>query len=72
MIQEQFVDTPAEAVTAARTLIWEVMGDRGYPVSDTNASVEALSVHHARSFEGYRRPRLSRSNRRPPSSSGEP
>jgi hypothetical protein len=30
------------------------MGDRGYPVSDTNASVEALSVHQARSFEGYR------------------
>jgi hypothetical protein len=53
VIQEQFVDTPAEAVTAARTLIWEVMGDRGYPVSDTNASVEALSVHHARSFQGY-------------------
>jgi hypothetical protein len=54
VIQEQFVDTPAEAVTAARTLIWEVMEDRGYPVSDPNASVEALSVHHARSFEGYR------------------
>jgi hypothetical protein len=54
MVQEQFVDTPGQAVTSARALIWNVMRDRGYPVSDPNASAEALSVHHARSFEGYR------------------
>ena len=29
---------PAEAVTAAGTLIWDVMRDRGYPVNDRNAS----------------------------------
>jgi hypothetical protein len=54
VIQERFVDTPGEAVTSARTLIWDVMRDSGYPVNDAQASAEALSVHHARSFEGYR------------------
>lgn len=55
VVQERFVDTPAEAVTAANTLIWAVMRDRGYPADDRNASIEALSVHHARSLEGYRK-----------------
>jgi hypothetical protein len=54
VIQEQFVDAPAEAVNTADTLIWAVMRDRGYPADDKKASTEALSVHHARSFEGYR------------------
>jgi len=54
VIQERFVDTPAEAVTAAHTLIWTVMRDLGYPADDRNASIEALSVYHARSLEGYR------------------
>src|ERR1700730_15109121 len=30
-VQERFVDTPAEAVAAAGTLIWDVMRDRGDP-----------------------------------------
>ncbi len=55
MVQERFVDAPAEAVAAADALIWNVMRDRGYPADDRNASMEALSVHHARSLEGYRR-----------------
>jgi hypothetical protein len=55
VIQEQFVDAPARAVTAASTLIWDVMRDRGYPADDRNASIEALSVHHARSLQGYRK-----------------
>jgi len=54
VIQENFVDAPAEAVSTARTLVWAVMRDRGYPASDENASMEALSVHHARSYEDYR------------------
>jgi hypothetical protein len=54
-VQEQFVDTPAEAVGAAETLVWSVMRDRGYPANDRNASMEALSVYHARPLEGYRR-----------------
>ena len=53
-VQEQFVDTPAEAVTAAEALIWDVMRDRGYPADDRNASMEALSVYHARPLDGYR------------------
>ena len=52
-IQERFVDTPAEAVAAAGMLIRDVMRDRGYPVDDRNASMDALSVYHARSLEGY-------------------
>jgi hypothetical protein len=54
VIQEQFVDAPARAVTAADALIWDVMRDRGYPADDRKASIEALSVYHARSLEGYR------------------
>jgi hypothetical protein len=53
-IQERFVDTPAEAVGAAHALIWNVMRDRGYPTDDRNASMDALSVYHGRSMEGYR------------------
>jgi hypothetical protein len=55
-IQERFVDTPAEAVSAADALIWDVMRDRGYP-EDRDASMEALSVYHARPLEGYRQTR---------------
>ena len=53
-IQERFVDTPAEAVGAAHTLIWNVMRDRGYPADDRTASMDALTVYHSRSMEGYR------------------
>ena len=48
------MDTPAEAVGAAHTLIWNVMRDRGYPADDRTASMDALSVYHGRSMEGYR------------------
>jgi hypothetical protein len=54
VVQERFVDAPAAAVSGADTLIWDVMRDRGYPADDRNASIEALSVYHARSLEGYR------------------
>jgi hypothetical protein len=54
VVQERFVDAPVEAVTTADTLIWDAMRDSGYAADDKNASTEALSVHHARSFEGYR------------------
>jgi hypothetical protein len=53
-VQERFVDTPAEAVAAANTLIWNVMRDRGYPADDRNTSMDALSMHHGRALEGYR------------------
>ena len=51
------MDTPAEAVAAARTLIWDVMRDRGYPTDDRDASMDALSFYHARSLESYRQTR---------------
>jgi len=54
VVQERFVDAPAEAVSAAGTLIWHVMRDRGYPADDRSASMEALTVYHARSLDGYR------------------
>ncbi len=53
-VQERFVDTPAGAVAAADTLIWEVMRDRGYPADDRKVSLDALSVYHGRSLDGYR------------------
>jgi hypothetical protein len=53
-VQERFVDGPAEAVSAADALIWDVMRDRGYPADDRKASMEALSVYHARPLDGYR------------------
>jgi hypothetical protein len=53
-VQERFVDAPAAAVSAAGTLIWDVMRDRGYPADDPDASIEALSVYHSRPLDGYR------------------
>src|ERR1700722_18549427 len=53
-VQERFVDTPAEAVSTAGTLIWNVMRDRGYPVDDRRASWEALAVYHGEPLTGYR------------------
>ena len=53
-VQERFVDTPAEAVGAAHTLIWNVMRDRGYPAEDRTTSMDALAIHHGGSMEGYR------------------
>ena len=54
-VQERFVDSPAAAVSAADTLIWDAMRDCGYPADDRNASMDALSVYHARPLDGYRR-----------------
>jgi hypothetical protein len=53
-VQERFVDAPAQAVTEAGKLIWDVMRDRGYPADDRDASMEALSVNHGRMLDGYR------------------
>jgi hypothetical protein len=53
-VQERFVDAPAAAVSAADTLIWDVMRDRGYPADKRDASLEALSVYHPRPLDGYR------------------
>jgi hypothetical protein len=44
-------------MSAADTLIWDVMRDRGYPADNKDASMEALSVYHARPLDGYRKAR---------------
>jgi hypothetical protein len=53
-VQQRFVEDPAAAVSAAGALVWDVMRDRGYPADDKKASMEALSVYHARTLGGYR------------------
>lgn len=53
-VQQRFVEDPAGAVAAAGALVWDVMRDRGYPADDKKASLEALSVYHARTLGGYR------------------
>jgi hypothetical protein len=53
--QEQFVDSPAQAVTAAGSLITAVAADRGYEVTDHEQLVTDLSVHHGRHLDSYRR-----------------
>jgi hypothetical protein len=54
-VQEQFVDRPDDAVTAAEQLVVAVMADRGYPTEDNDDQVAAdLSVEHASTLEHYR------------------
>ncbi|WP_377271771.1 hypothetical protein [Peterkaempfera sp. SMS 1(5)a] len=57
-IQEEFVDTPEQALIDAGRLIGRVMHDRGYPSDDHEESLAALSVDHARALQGYRRARV--------------
>ncbi|MDX6361876.1 MAG: hypothetical protein QOC85_879 [Streptomyces sp.] len=55
-VQERFVDSPRDAVTEADRLIGELAGARGFPDGGRyEEQVEALSVHHARHVQGYRR-----------------
>jgi len=53
-IQQQFVDAPADAVTAAQGLITGVMSDRGYPTEDAAQILADLSVEHASTLEHFR------------------
>jgi hypothetical protein len=53
-IQEQFVDSPADAVTGAQLLITSVMNDRGYPTEDAAQIMADLSVEHASTLEHFR------------------
>ncbi|MFF3762680.1 hypothetical protein ACFYYR_01075 [Streptomyces sp. NPDC001922] len=54
-IQEQFVDSPAAAVTEADRLLGRLIRDRGFPADAYDEQVDALSVHHAEQVGGYRR-----------------
>jgi hypothetical protein len=53
-IQQQFVDAPADAVTAAQSLITTVMTDRGYPAEDAGQILADLSVEHATTLGHFR------------------
>jgi hypothetical protein len=52
--QEQFIDSPAQAVSAAGALITAVAADRGYEVADHDQLLTDLSVYHGRHLDGYR------------------
>jgi FtsZ-interacting cell division protein ZipA len=53
-IQEQFVDSPEEAVTNAYALLTTVMKERGYPVTDDEQVMADLSVEHANTVGHFR------------------
>ncbi|HEX9030548.1 MAG TPA: hypothetical protein VF834_01805 [Streptosporangiaceae bacterium] len=53
-IQENFVDTPADAVAASQVLVIAVMNERGYPTEHPDQVIADLSVEYASSLERYR------------------
>jgi hypothetical protein len=53
-VQEQFVDTPQEAVMAAQRLVMTVMQERGYPTDGGDQVMADLSVDHANVLDHYR------------------
>ncbi|GGT19179.1 hypothetical protein GCM10010271_22980 [Streptomyces kurssanovii] len=55
-VQERFVDDPRGAVADADQLLGRIAGDRGFPGAGRyEEQLAALSVHHPRHVEGYRR-----------------
>jgi hypothetical protein len=53
-IQQQFVDSPSDAVAAAQLLITTVMAERGYPTEDVDQITADLSVDHAETLGHFR------------------
>ena len=55
-IQEQFVDSPADAVSGAQFLVADVMTERGYPAEqrDQDQVLADLSVQHSDTLDRYR------------------
>lgn len=52
--QEQFIDSPTQAVSTAGALVTTVVADRGYEVADHDQLLSDLSVYHGRRLDGYR------------------
>jgi hypothetical protein len=52
--QEEFVDRPADAVSASQLLVTAVMKERGYPTDDRDQVLADLSVDHSGTLEHYR------------------
>src|SRR5690242_5467379 len=53
-IQQQFVDSPQNAIAEAQTLIAALMNERGYPTEDTEQIMADLSVDHAATLRHFR------------------
>ena len=53
-VQENFIDEPAQAATAADILITRVMEARGYPMNDFDVQADLVSVDHPDTVENYR------------------
>ena len=53
-LQEEFVDRPADAVSASQVLVAAVMKERGYPTDDRDQVLADLSVEHSSTLEHYR------------------
>jgi flagellar basal body-associated protein FliL len=56
--QERFIDSPAQAVNMADSLVTAVAAERGYQAADDEVLLEDLSVYHGRHLDGYRAARL--------------
>jgi hypothetical protein len=54
LVQERFVDAPAESVASAHRLLQEALRTRGYPTRDDDERVAMLSVDHADVLDRYR------------------
>jgi hypothetical protein len=53
-LQAEFVDNPAGAVAQADQLVRELMGKRGYPMSDFEHRAADISVDHPAVVSNYR------------------
>jgi hypothetical protein len=53
-IQEQFVDTPEDAVASSQLLVVTVMTELGYPAEDPDQVLADLSVEHAATLGHFR------------------
>jgi hypothetical protein len=54
VVQAQFVDDPAKALTEADRLVGEVMAAEGYPMREFEERAEDISVDHAAVCDNYR------------------
>ena len=54
VIQAGFVDNPQTALSAADSLVGEVLSAQGYPVADFDVRASEISVNHALVVEHYR------------------
>jgi hypothetical protein len=54
VVQQRFIDAPAQTVAEADQLVQTVMRARGYPVDDFDERIEMVSVDHPDLAENYR------------------